>query len=313
LERPDDDFEEVVATMVRCRDKLPGFESIVFLYFFCGGSMKMVYSAGQVRALFRLGFGEIAKYVVAISSGAAVAAYFLAGWKQIEQGCSLLVNGVPNYIHPGLLNLGRIIDLDGIEWEQRYGPNKIDVEGIRKSKTEFLVAVMDRKTGQYLIKDAKSGDTIRWLKAAMNLKWIARGKVFFGETELCDAGDYQVNLGAIKQLESMPTHILLLPSNALEDNPPANPVLRIYETLTYLRYPSRKAEMKACRFENIQGQIEWCHENGIKVGILWPEKVPRLWNLTVSSAILQAGCSTAEKNAMEQLEQAIGLKEADRI
>jgi predicted patatin/cPLA2 family phospholipase len=267
----------------------------------------------QVRALFRLGFGEIAKWIVAVSSGAAVAAYFLAGWEQIQQGCSLLIKGVPNYIHPGILNLGRIIDLDGIEWEQRYGPNKIDVEGIRKSKTEFLVAVMDRKTGQYLIKNAKS-DTIKWLKAAMNLKWIARGKVFFGETELCDAGDYQVNLrSTIEQLEKKPTHILILPSNTLEDNPPTNPVLRIYEALTYLRYPLRKAEMVECRFENIQRQIDWCHQNGIEVGILWPEKVLGLWNLTVSSAILQAGCSTAEKNAMEQLENAIGLKEADRI
>jgi len=315
LDRPIDDFEDVVEAMVKYRDSLPGFEFIIFMYFFCGGAMKMVYSAGQVRALHKLGFGWIAESVVAISSGAAVAAYFLAGWEQTKRGCSLLVNGIPKYMHPGFQNIGRIIDADGIENELRFGENALDVDRVMSSLTKLYVGVMDRKTGQYLIQNVCAGDAISWMKAAMNLLWISKGRVIINGREYADAGAYVVDLKAtIGQLDRRPTHILILPSEAAENLPPAGPIYRFYDWLTFKIYPDRKEQMEASRFDKVQAQIDWCHENGIKVGILWPEKVAGISNFTRSPRLLEEACRRSEAAAESLFVNTVaGLKEVGRI
>ena len=210
---------DVIRNLALVRDKVPGHYRIRTLVLIPGGAVRgAAINAGQIAALTELGFGaDIFRFVVGISSGAAVGAYFMTNdLAQIELGCKFVYERIPKYVHPNIVtHFGRVFDTPAIEGELKDGDYAPNLESILESPSNFYAGVMKRKTGEFLLLNAGDGLIFKKVRASMTIPWISRGKVFIGGTEFVDGGFYPFPLKDLIE-EFGPTDILIL-SNKTEE------------------------------------------------------------------------------------------------
>lgn len=179
------------------------------------GVMRGVYAGGQAIALDKAGFTDVFDVVVGVSTGAPVAAYFLAG--HIQEGLTVYWHECTSrkFISPRRGFIGRrIVDIDYLASVFRgQTPRKValDQEALHRSRSRFYTATTCGDTGEGLFLDAKSSnpDPIEALRATIAMPWLSHGNV------VIDGRRYLDGVGAMPfpvqdMLGFCPTDLLVL-------------------------------------------------------------------------------------------------------
>ena len=181
----------VVKNLLRKRDLLlqrdPAHEQIRTALVILGGGMRGASGGGIGIAFHALGLGDVFDVVVGVSTGAPVAAYFLAGPKQMALGASIYYQDLP----PRFIRYCRrpIVDIDFLESVFRTGSKKLDVGSIRKHRSKFYVAVTKTSSGEGVLLNAKRiSDLVTVIKASTALPGLYGRSVSVNDELFIDGG-----------------------------------------------------------------------------------------------------------------------------
>lgn len=150
-----------------------------------GGIMFGVYGGGVVTGLEDLGFTDVFDYVIGGSAGAGTGAYFLA--HQARMGTSIFYDDLVGnkFINP--TKFSKIIDLDYMENIFRTS-KKLDVEAVRKSRSELHISVTNLRTGlaEVLSSKDESLDLPLAIKASCAVPLLYKNGVELNGKHYCD-------------------------------------------------------------------------------------------------------------------------------
>lgn len=128
-------------------------ENIRPLLLFLSGGMRGVSGAGVTFAFNILGLQDIFDVVAGVSTGAGNAAYFLGGLEQSYVGGQVYYDNLAkHFIH---YTKRPIADVDYVEQVIKNSDKKIDYTSVANSRTNFVVAVTNYKTGKGELIDVK--------------------------------------------------------------------------------------------------------------------------------------------------------------
>lgn len=289
-------LDTVLRNLARVRDQERGYEEIKPLLLIPGGAMRgAAVNVGQIRALQEEGFGDVFRNMIGISSGAAVAAYFATNNRdQILRSWDLVYKCIPNYVHHGITNIGRIFDTPGIEEELRGGAYAPDLNSILESPHGLYFGVIVRKTGEFVL--LRSGkDIFSKVRASMTIPWISRGKAIIDGVEYLDGGFYPIPLDEIIK-EFNPTDILILSNKTqgqLDEQDALGKMLGIY----IKKYP-RDIRMKIARSHNQLANLSKWVDRGVNVGVLFPPETG-IHGLTKNHEALRNAINVSYEDALK--------------
>src|SRR3989344_8327423 len=204
----------VIQNLLRKRDLLlqgdPAHEQIRSALVICGGAMRGAYGAGAVVAFHRLGLANCFDVVVGISTGTAIASYFLAGEEQTLLGTAIYYEECLN----GFISFQRwpIADVDHIERVMRSGRKKLDIDAIRRHRSQFFVGATDWKNGEGHFLDVKCAkpEPLAAIKASFAITALYRKPVLVNGQMFTD-GSTALPFPAKKVLQTFsPTDTLII-------------------------------------------------------------------------------------------------------
>ena len=174
-------MEAIIQRLIQKRDLLmngdDAHKKIRPLLIVCGGAMRGVYGAGSVAALHALGLADVFDTVIGISTGAGIAAYFLAGYEQTLLGTTIYYEDCSG---TRFLKLRPrpTANVDYLETVFRNA-KKLDTAAITQHRSQFFVGVSDWNTGIHSLLDAKHAqpDMVTALKASMAIMPLYRTPV----------------------------------------------------------------------------------------------------------------------------------------
>ena len=189
------------------------------------GSMSGVYGGAQVTALYEHGLNQVFDTVIGVSTGAPTVAYFLSG--QPALGTSIYYEEL---VDNNFISLFRglrgesIIDMDFLcdVFRGGFGNKKLNIAGIRASRTKMLIASTKYDTGEGVLFDAsRYEDVVELLKASSAQPILYKGDVVIDGIKYVDGGiglpfpDHEI-------IESInPTDILVLTNRHSVESRPA--------------------------------------------------------------------------------------------
>jgi predicted patatin/cPLA2 family phospholipase len=196
---------QVVKNLLRKRDLLlqgdRAHEEIRSALVICGGAMRGVFGAGAAIAFHRLGLASCFDVVVGISTGAAIASYFLAGEERGLLGTSIYYEECLN----GFISFRKwpVADIDYIERTMRHGRKKLDIEAILAHRSQFYVGATDWDSGEGHFLDVKRAkpDPLAAIKASFAITELYRRPVVVNGKRFTD-GSTAMPFPAKKVLES---------------------------------------------------------------------------------------------------------------
>lgn len=174
----------------------------------CGGGLRGAFGGGVLVGLSQLGFEEVFDIAVGVSAGAANVAYFLSG--QTAVGMSIYVEEMVSsrFINP--IRFWKIADLDFIERIIRDSPKKLDVNAVRRSRSEFYVGSTNMHGKGELINAKLSADMISTLKGSMALPVLYNKMTYVEQGGFVD-GDVSLSLAVPEVMsEFVPTDLLII-------------------------------------------------------------------------------------------------------
>lgn len=250
-----------------------------------GGLMRGVYGAGAVTALYDKGFGEVFDNVIAVSTGAPTAAYFLGGNPRsgssiyYEECCSRtflrglslrewFTNFCATYRDP--LNL---VYLDSVFRGATLKP--IDTERVFKSRTKFHIAVTDVETATArYINSCDTEQLHTAIIASCNVPGLNYSKHYINDKQVTDGvigSPFPVDF--IKTLNPRPTHILVI-ANRTKGTMPRSTRLQSFTVFNILfRNRSTKVvrERALKRFKKFEEQINEFLETPACRAVVWTD------------------------------------------
>lgn len=176
----------------------------------CGGAMRGAYGAGVAIALHRLGLADCFDVVIGISTGAAIASYFLAGEEQTLLGTAIYYQECLN----NFISFRRwpVVDIDYIERVMRAGPKKLDVAAVIRHRSQFFVGVTDWTAGKGSFIDVKKArpEPLLAIKASMAITALYRKPVAVNGQSFTD-GSTSMSFPTKEVAERFdPTHMLVV-------------------------------------------------------------------------------------------------------
>lgn len=197
-------------------------EQIRSVLIVCGGAMRGVYGAGAGIAFHRLGLAHCFDVVVGISTGAAIASYFLAGEEQTLLGTTIYYEECLD----GFISFRRwpIADADYIERVMRSGRKKLDIDAILKHRSQFFVGATDWENGEGHFLDVKCAEPepLVAIKASFAITELYRRPVVVNGRNFTD-GSIAMPFPVKKVLQSFdPTDIFVI-TNCSQANASSSP------------------------------------------------------------------------------------------
>lgn len=194
----------------RLMDEGQPHEHIKPMCFIDGGLMKGAYGAGAVVALEEKGFTKVFDNVVGVSSGAPVAAYFVAG--ETKVGVNIYYDEAcrRKFINPW--RFWNQVDTFYFSAVMRGVTGKaIDTEKVLSSNTNLHIAVADFETGRPELLKPKTGEELLTaIQASILMPNVSTDKVKFNDIRYVDGGFTRPHAlkKALEEIEA--THILVI-------------------------------------------------------------------------------------------------------
>lgn len=203
-----------------------------------GGGLRGSYVVGAILALIEKFLLTAVDVAIGTSSGAATLAYYVSG--QFDSITNIWTNLLTTWKFAGFRNplFGKpILNIDYLVDEIFKKQDRLNIETLRGSRTEFLVPATDFQTGKArYFSNRESGDFFEVLRAAMAIQ------IFYGRTvEL--AGNFYVDgalaapIGIAKALEAGATHIIVISTRPAGFRRSLSPVERLMTQLFTTRWP----------------------------------------------------------------------------
>jgi predicted patatin/cPLA2 family phospholipase len=174
-----------------------------------GGAMRGVVSGAGAAAIDQLGLRGVFDEVYATSAGAMNAAYFLSG--QAALGITIYFEELASreFINPW--RLWKIMDVDLVFSHIISRVKPLNVEAILASRTRFLVAMSEYRTGSARLVDVQTSPTplTRILKAATSIP-VLYNRLTEVDGEMCFDGGLQNPFPIHDAVERCCTDILVL-------------------------------------------------------------------------------------------------------
>ncbi|KND51187.1 MAG: serine protease [Parcubacteria bacterium C7867-001] len=179
------------------REKDPAHEEIRPALLILSGVMRGVYGGGQTIALHQHGLSNVFDTVVGISTGAPVAAYFVAN--DIERGLTIYWNecATPEFLSfRRSFGAERPMDIDYLgsvfRGETARGV-RLSQEALSRSRSALYTGVTCRRTGEGIFLDAKLAqpDVVQAVQASLAAPWLSHGNV------VVDGNSYIDGAGAL--------------------------------------------------------------------------------------------------------------------
>ena len=265
---------QVIQNLLRKRDLLlrgdRAHEQIRSALVICGGAMRGAYGAGVVVAFHRLGLANCFDVVVGISTGATIASYFLAGEEQTLLGTAIYYEECLD----GFINFRRwpIADADHIERVMRSGRKKLDIDAIRKHRSQFFVGTTDWENGEAHFLDVKCAEPepLTAIKASFAITELYRRPVMVNGRNFTD-GSTALPFPAKKALESFDPTDMFVIANCSQTNISTSPswTRKVLTTLFTTGLSPRVRALIAGRSDLWIENLEYLRGHTANVGILW--------------------------------------------
>ena len=273
---------QVVKNLLRKRDLLsqedPTHKQIRSVLVICGGAMRGVYGAGAAVAFHDLGLSNVFDVVIGISTGAAIASYFLAGEKQTLIGASIYYDECLD----GFISFRRwpIVDVDFIERVMRSGRKKLDMEAICKHRSQFFVGATDWENGKANFIDVKCAkpEPLAAIKASLAVTELYRKPVMVNGRNYTD-GSTAMAFPAKKVLESFKPTDMLVIANCSREKAYESPswTKKVLTNLLMLGLSSKVRTLAEKRSFLCAENLECIRDSAANIGILWgPSSIGRL-------------------------------------
>jgi predicted patatin/cPLA2 family phospholipase len=174
----------------------------------CGGGLRGAFGGGVLVGLSQLGFKDVFDVAVGVSAGAANVAYFLSGQTAVGMSIYLKEMISPKFLSPA--RIWRIADLDFIEHMIRDSAKKLDVEAVRRSRSEFYVGSTNIHGKGELINAKLMTDMVATLKGSMSLPAFYNKVTYVEQGGFVD-GDVSLSLAVPEVMTTFkPTDLLII-------------------------------------------------------------------------------------------------------
>lgn len=248
----------------------PRHKTIRPLLLILGGGNLGVYSAAACYAFHLLGLGSVFDTVVGISTGAWVGGYYLASKEQIKIGTSTYYEEFATSEYISIKKIPYLMNASLIEKTTSAGCKKLDVEAVRKSRSQLLVGVTDTR-GEGCFLDAKSASpsflSAMYASSATPLAYHTprevNGNAYF------DGGIALVF--PIKKVieEFSPTDVMVLPNYQKDQSRNPSFFERAFIKLFLTHFPGVVRQKMLLWHENFWAGAEFA-ANAHNVHVLWP-------------------------------------------
>ena len=239
------------------------------LIIFGGGLMKGAYGAGAALALEELGYRESFSQVVGVSSGAPIAAHFVAG--TVGTGMSLLTEEccARQFINPW--RIWNQVDTMYLMRIMRSGPPKgVTVEQILGAPATLYFGVSEYETGRpKLIRVSDEATLFDGMHASMTMQNVTRHRTYIDGVHYADGGFTKPHIfqEVIDQLTA--THILVVTNNDRVFGALSQFERFMNRTLFRLRLNGPQVTAINGRREEREKAIFSLWSSGIPSGIVW--------------------------------------------
>lgn len=253
------------------KNRLPGHENIRFLLLILGGGMKGPYGAAAVAAFHRMGLSSVFDYVVGLSTGAGIGAYFLAGEVQTLLGTSLYYEECATKEFINFRRLNMIMDIDHLIGHMRKGPKTLDCNAILSHPSEFYVGVSSLE-GEFSLLNAKTAtpDILSAMHASMAFPGIYGKDITVNGDQYIDGAIHPLPITEVLQ-KFKPTDILILPNRSKNLSKNEYSIYEKLLSLILFRNYSSTIKTHIRNIDSIFNRSLACIENNYpSVSILWP-------------------------------------------
>src|SRR5882724_1749831 len=265
-----------------------------------GGEMRGAWAAGALAALRQFQHDPF-DLVVAVSSGACSAAYFVAD--VFERGLSIWtkwvcggrVLRVSNWLHfRPLVDLSYLVDY----CFRKFVP--LPVEVFDRSPTRFEIVLTDCRTGRPVYFQPDSGSVLPALKATASLPFATRGYSLVNEIPYADGG-LADPIPIRRAIELGATDItVVLTHNA---NHRVSPIPRWLCRLAYPSFPETAAAWQASHLAlNRALDLIAGPPAGIRLRVVCPRRPLAVRMFSETTAVICAAVGHGYKDAMSQLQ-----------
>ncbi len=203
------------------------------ILYFGGGAMSGIFGAGIITKLQEMNFYNKIEAIYGTSAGAIIGAYFLT--KQSELGSSIYYeNLIKDFILPGNIPYGffqrlwngyihkipkrKIINALDINYLFSIIKNKkiLDIKKLKKQKIPLYVKLLNLDTGKIKYLDAREGNTLKILKAAVSIipYWFFSEKI--DRHQYAD-GNIKEIIGLNYLLKKYPNHKIVVVLNFIRE------------------------------------------------------------------------------------------------
>jgi len=238
------------------------------------GGLTGPYATAQTLALKKMGFGKTFSQVVGISTGVAVAGYFLADNPELGETIYEEDLVKPEFYNPKRIH--KLIDVNFAIKTMSEGPKMLDLETIANNPTEFWAQAVNERTGQPELINAKTAKQgiLQAMHASMALPFLYNKKIAVNNDRYVDGGLDPLPIERIIS-QFNPTDILVLPNMSFVEaqNIQSSTGERWLEKLSVF-FPENKsmlikkiADRRAAFWRSEQKAKDI---QGINIGILWP-------------------------------------------
>jgi predicted patatin/cPLA2 family phospholipase len=208
-----------------------------------GGGLRGSYVVGAVLALVEKFLITSVDVAIGTSSGAATLAYYVSG--QFDSITNIWINLLTTWKFAGFRNplFGKpILNIDYLVDEIFKKQDRLNIEALRASHTEFLVPATDFQTGRArYFSNREDADPFEVLRAAMAIQ------IFYGRrVEL--AGNFYIDgalaapIGIAKAVEAGATHIIIISTRPAGFRRSLSPVERLMTQLLTTNWPQNLKE-----------------------------------------------------------------------
>lgn len=206
----DESVIDAIKEKKRLIDAGEGHVHIRPLLFIDGGLMKGVYAVGAGLTLEELGYGNVFNSVVGVSSGAPLAAYFVAG--ETKKGSSILWEECTSKQFLNVWRFWNQVDTKYLIKAISNGSSKaLRSENVFASRTELHIAVSNFKTGEpRLLKPTDRTELFDAIHASILLPNASSNKVHIEDIRYVDGGFTRPHSLKLAIESIQPTHVLII-------------------------------------------------------------------------------------------------------
>jgi len=153
-----------------------------------GGGMRGVYTSGSLLALHLAGCGDVFDDLFGTSAGAVNGAHFLSGVGRHKAATYYRWLSGRRFIN--VWRYPKVIDIDYFVDDVLSRLERVDVEGVARSKTDLWVAVLNQETAEVEVLNPRRAGLplLPVLKASVAIPVLYGRSVRIGGTDYIDAG-----------------------------------------------------------------------------------------------------------------------------